>query len=106
MYQYRQNSNNTLEKIGKLLVVVGAILGIIAFILVLTRKSNNEGYTGDSDPERGAFAWRKPEGGQCNYHGDCLSGICDCSHLYDETKPNGGNAYLICTRDAPLQAIR
>ena len=41
MYQYRQNTNNTLEKIGKLLVVVGAILGAIAFVLVLTRKCNN-----------------------------------------------------------------
>ena len=38
MFQYRQNGNNKLENIGKLIVVVGAILGTIALVLVLTRK--------------------------------------------------------------------
>ena len=37
MYQYRQSGNNKLENLGKLLVVIGCILGIIAFVLVLTR---------------------------------------------------------------------
>ena len=42
MYQYRQSGNNKLENVGKLIVVVGAILGTIAFVLVLTRKCKEQ----------------------------------------------------------------
>ena len=44
MYQYRQNTNNKLENIGKLLVVVGVILGTIAFVIVLIRKCDKEDF--------------------------------------------------------------
>ena len=106
MYQYRQNSNNTLEKIGKLLVVVGAILGIIAFILVLTTKSGHEGYKKCGLSQQGCLRCNKsgkdyvgctaapiadipPENERCNGEledCDCEGGICTNACDYPNKK--------------------
>ena len=52
MYQYRQNTNNILEnKFVKLLLVAGAILGIIGFVIVVTPSSSSEAFRAVHHPQ-------------------------------------------------------
>ena len=75
MYQYKMKTNKTLKNIGKLFVYVLAVLGTIAFVLVLTKKCcDDEKY--NESKEGGTQCCR--ESGREGPRLKCDKGKCYC----------------------------